>query len=1172
MTTIGFVIHPKAEDDVYQFVKINSRLIGKIVVTKTDKAKVETLFDKKDITQIPSLLEKGDSAMAAKVSKGEVQAVFFINPLPENASGVMELVAMCAKRKIYLALTVDTADCILGRIGTSQPTMMRKESRMLKGGTIKLASGSVPVIGPMALLASRESAERAEKRSLWSNQQLTAWLDISKLTDFQTIFNDSMPSSTWTRHDHNDNMLQVKAGSEQHLVELLTTARDNPLSDIFDLDTYVRDFFMTYSAFCPPKRLLELLRERLTAIWEDSSEKNFDRDDAEDNTKAIIRIVQIWITIEDAACFARDHELHKAMLKFIDGPIKTYTDEKTALPMRKQLEATIQLYNTPIPEPDPKGTPMPAMKRRDGTVGIELVDIDVEELARQMTLMESNIVRRLCTYEFMKTAWTKRNAAEIAPNLTKAIECSNHFANWMITEILKQKTFEHMSELIVKLIKLGKAFQHLHNYSGVLQVVTALSNSAINKLKGAWALIPAKSKDMILLEELTETVSPLGHYKKYRDAFAARPANEPCLPILAATLSDLNGYEEVFNATTADGSVNWMKMSRVGARIWDIVSLNVSYDFKPVYYIQNFIKEGASWTDNLTTCAIADLRCKEINKAAAERNEKDKRSSSKRKSTNTLGDADAGPRDELTDRDWQLLMTNCGTTKIFSAGQVVLAAGSPNDSLFRINRGSVKVIKEIGEELMEVAKMGEDSMFGEVSMLLRSQKEGTATASIVAAEETEILVLAIDAVMSLLASKPGLAEKLNRILAIKLARRLRDLGKKGGALTPASSSDAKAVKDAIAQIGTPSKKDDEKSKKPLDPNAKFNKRFGLEGEQIFKTFQCSIRKPEEDKAAHGTMYVTQNYLCFDVTLFGLKDRHAFPFAQISEWKKKTKSNVTTIHITTAHTEGATQDWIIGHLENADDVHSFAGSIWKHQQSQGAPKKEFKRLGTKTDLVSADGEAEGSGAGSWLPAPADWTAILNGARIVNFKKDDVVMKEGEATTRVFQLVHGECRFEKVIDGQNKVLGKMALAEGSTDNLFGEISFLEGGKASASVVCDKDETQIAIIEGYWLDVLFQYYPELSGRFYHYLANVLSKRLKQRESAAQNSSSNPPLPSSSSSNSLHVSTDSQGEASSSKKSRRDKKDKKDKRDKSHSKRKSDTRPEETSDGEEAAADAAE
>jgi len=1026
-----------------------------------------------------------------------------------------------------------------------------------------MSSGQImPVIGPMSLLVSSDSAMRAEKRSLWSNQQLIAWLEISKLEHLATIFNDAMPSANWTRHESNDNLLQVKGGSESYLVELLTTDRDDPLSDVFDLDAFTRDFFMTYPAFCPPKQLLEKLKERLEAIWDDESLE--DKDAAEGKTKALVKIVMTWVTLEDAACFAKDADLYKAMLKFIDGPLKQRTDEKTATPLRKLLEATVQLYNTPVAEPDPKGQPLPPMKKRDGTVGIELVDLDVEELARQMTLMESNIVRRVCVSEFQKTAWTKRNAADIAPYLTKAIEISNHHSNWMITEILKQKSFEHMSELIVKLIKLGKAFQAIHNYSGIMQVVTALSNSAVNKLKGSWALIPAKSKDMLALEELTDLASPLGHYKKYRDAFASRPPTEPCLPILAATLSDLNGYEEVFNATTADGAVNWMKMSRVAGRIWDIVSLNLTYDYKPVWYIQNFVKEGATWTDNLTTCAIADLRTREINKATSEKSDKDKRSSSKRKSSNTLGDSDAGPRDELTERDWQLLMTNSGPAKIFSPGQVVLAAGSPNDSLFRIKHGSVRVLKEVGEELLEVAKMGEGSMFGEVSMLLRSQKEGTATASIIAAEETEVVILAIDSVMSILASKPALAEKLHRILAIKLARRLRDLGKKGGAVTHASPADAKAVAAAVAAIGAPAKKEEDKAKKPSDPNAKFNKRFGLEGEQIIKSFATSIRKVDEDKAAHGTMYVTQHFLCFDVTLFGLKSRHAFPFSQISEWKKKTKANVTTIQAIINH-EGAPQDWIIGHLENAEEVHTFVSSIWKHQQS--APKKEFKRISSSRAPAPAEGgsapEGEASTSastsshsdGSWLPSQADWNLILNGARIVNFKKDDIVMKEGEATTRVFQLVRGECRFEKVIDGHNKVLGKMALAEGSTDSLFGEISFLEGGKASASVVCDKDETQIAIIEGYWLDVLFQYYPELSGRFYHYLANVLSKRLKQRESAAAAQPLQPALTSSNSSGHLHVSSDALSNANES--TPKKKRDKKEKRDKKHNKRKSDSRP---------------
>ena len=191
-------------------------------------------------------------------------------------------------------------------------------------------------------------------------------------------------------------------------------------------------------------------------------------------------------------------------------------------------------------------------------------------------------------------------------------------------------------------------------------------------------------------------------------------------------------------------------------------------------------------------------------------------------------------------------------------------------------------------------------------------------------------------------------------------------------------------------------------------------------------------------------------------------------------------------------------------------------------SGGKTKKVVKDDDAEDEESGTDSGAQADGGNKWLPSPEDWDLILKGARTVTYKKDDVVIREGEQFRRIFQLARGECRFEKVIDGKVKVLGKMGkdskddkyvfgkvffiiksygqlLAQkkfSSKNSLFGEISFLEGGRASASVVCDKDDTQIAIIEGYFLEILFEYYPDLPGRFYHYLAAVLSKRLKQRE----------------------------------------------------------------------------
>jgi len=96
--------------------------------------------------------------------------------------------------------------------------------------------------------------------------------------------------------------------------------------------------------------------------------------------------------------------------------------------------------------------------------------------------------------------------------------------------------------------------------------------------------------------------------------------------------------------------------------------------------------------------------------------------------------------------------------------------------------------------------------------------------------------------------------------------------------------------------------------------------------------------------------------------------------------------------------------------------------------------------------------------------------------------------------IFQVSKGSCRIEKKEASKLQILGKIERS------IFGEISFLEGGVASASVIADVDNTTVHIIEGYFLNILFQYHSELAGRFFNYICNVLSKRLSERESALQ------------------------------------------------------------------------
>ena len=108
--------------------------------------------------------------------------------------------------------------------------------------------------------------------------------------------------------------------------------------------------------------------------------------------------------------------------------------------------------------------------------------------------------------------------------------------------------------------------------------------------------------------------------------------------------------------------------------------------------------------------------------------------------------------------------------------------------------------------------------------------------------------------------------------------------------------------------------------------------------------------------------------------------------------------------------------------------------------------------------------------------------------LSYKAEQVVLKEGERRQAIFHIESGLCRVEKDHLGQG-----IAVAHLGPGEIFGEISYLEGGAATASVVTEEDAT-IRVLDGVYLQSLLESVPGLSSRFYRSLAVMLANRLKQ------------------------------------------------------------------------------
>lgn len=74
--------------------------------------------------------------------------------------------------------------------------------------------------------------------------------------------------------------------------------------------------------------------------------------------------------------------------------------------------------------------------------------------------------------------------------------------------------------------------------------------------------------------------------------------------------------------------------------------------------------------------------------------------------------------------------------------------------------------------------------------------------------------------------------------------------------------------------------------------------------------------------------------------------------------------------------------------------------------------------------------------------------------------------------------------------SKIVGRLDAGE-----IFGEMSFMQGEGASASVMADS-EVELYRIEGHILNTLFEWKPTLGARFFKYLCVVIEKRIQTRE----------------------------------------------------------------------------
>ena len=118
-------------------------------------------------------------------------------------------------------------------------------------------------------------------------------------------------------------------------------------------------------------------------------------------------------------------------------------------------------------------------------------------------------------------------------------------------------------------------------------------------------------------------------------------------------------------------------------------------------------------------------------------------------------------------------------------------------------------------------------------------------------------------------------------------------------------------------------------------------------------------------------------------------------------------------------------------------------------------------------------------------PNDWALVADKATRLQFKARDPIIHKGKRTHGVYLLLKGTACVQIPTKGKPPTI--------APGEVCGEISLLDDLPATADVVAREP------VEAYYLDRqtlqgLFELFPHLGSRFYHSLAAILSRRLRE------------------------------------------------------------------------------
>lgn len=498
----------------------------------------------------------------------------------------------------------------------SSPISQNSDSASSRGWQSRKGSIGVSSAGESSGYIGSMRASETSTRATSPDHDQPAFADIKRNESFTTDLASGQQLEGETEEMENDLLERTYAhellykdgnitgGTLPALIERLTTPYSTPDA------TFVSTFYLTFRLFATPVEFAETLidryeyvgdsprvsppvRLRVCNVFKNWLESHWRKD----CDKPALGLISNFAT----------GQLH-IVLPNAGKQLTSLVEQVTAVngPLVSRLVSSIGKTNTSIAQYISPDTPLPpavvnksqlnALKNwRLGTATISILDFDPLELARQLTIKESQIFCSILPEELLASEWTKQTGS-MAVNVRAMSRLSTDLANLVADNILHDLDPKKRAMIIKQWTKIALKLLDLSNYHSLMAIVCSLTQSTIMRLKRTWELVPSKTK--LRLDKLKSIINHDRNYASLRQTFQKQ--TPPCVPWVGLYLTDLTFVDagnqctrQLPSNTVSDSKsvINFDKHMKTAKIISELQRFQVPYRLNEVAELQTWLQD-----------------------------------------------------------------------------------------------------------------------------------------------------------------------------------------------------------------------------------------------------------------------------------------------------------------------------------------------------------------------------------------------------------------------------------------------------------------------------------------------------------------------------------------------------------------------------------------------------